>query len=90
MNYNDWKILFDKDFWSKKEISYQYVHFTNAMLIVYVSKYLLCDNWKIMLLGLLVGLVVEIKQVIDGNWKPEDMIRDLLFWTFGGIFGYYA
>jgi glycopeptide antibiotics resistance protein len=85
----DWKKFFTKDFWSKKEVTYQYVHFTNALFIVYVCGWFFDYYWATMFFGLGVGLVVEIMQWLGGNHKIEDAIRDLLFWTAGGIVGYF-
>lgn len=90
----NWKMFFTKDFWTKKEISYQYVHFTNSMLIVYVLA-MVCKHYKPEFLGLayvtgfVVGCLVELKQWIGGNHKVEDMIRDLVFWALGNGAGLY-
>lgn len=91
MNYNNWKILFDKDFWNKKEISYQYVHFTNSAAIVIILLMLTGTTmfqYIAMLSGFIAGILVEAKQWIGGNHKVEDMIRDLFFWGIGDIAGY--
>lgn len=84
----DWKKFVIKEFWTKKEISYQYVHFTNAMFITLLTT-IICKTWYMVFTGLVVGLCVEVYQWIGGNHKVEDAIRDLIFWTIGGIFGYW-
>lgn len=85
----DWSKFISKDFWTKKEISYQYVHFTNATFITYALRYIFPDFFIAMFAGLLAGIVVETRQWIGGNHKIEDAIRDLVFWTLGGITGWY-
>ena len=94
MNYNDWKVLFTKDFWSKKEISYQYVHFTNSALITIFGIWFYCSQnvsnvWMMFFVcsGFMVGVFVELYQWIKSK-KFFDMIRDLFFWLAGNIVGY--
>lgn len=84
----DWKKFISADFWTKKEISYQYVHFTNALFIVLILSWVLNGAWYSLFGGLLAGFCVEAKQWIGGNHKLEDAIRDIVFWTLGGIVGY--
>ena len=95
MNYNNWRILFTKDFWSKKEISYQYVHFTNSALVTIVTIWIyytchISNNWFMFFIcsGFVVGCLVELKQWISGNRKFFDTVRDLFFWLLGNIAGY--
>lgn len=84
----DWKKMLNKEFWSKHEIAYQYVHFTNALFIALFVSLLLAGRWYAALSGIATGLCVEAYQWIRGNHKQEDAIRDLVFWALGGIVGY--
>jgi len=90
----DWRKFISADFWSKKEISYQYVHFTNSAAIAFVAMaiYRLADLSGLVVMlfatsGFLAGCLVELKQWIGGNHKVEDMVRDLVFWALGNIVG---
>jgi hypothetical protein len=85
----DIKKFVNKEFWSKKEISYQYVHFTNAAVVSYILAWFTHGYIATMFAGFLVGCIVEINQWIHGNHKIEDSIRDLCFWLLGSIVGYY-
>ncbi len=84
----DWRKFVTAEFWSKKEISYQYVHFTNALFITYLML-MICDISILYVAGLLTGCLVELKQWIGGNHKVEDMIRDIIFWALGNGAGVY-
>lgn len=87
----EWKKFISKEFWTKKEISYQYVHFTNSAAIVIILLMLTGTTmfqYIAMLSGFIAGILVEAKQWIGGNHKVEDMIRDLFFWGIGDIAGY--
>ena len=96
IDYNDWKVLFNKDFWTKKEISFQYVHFTNSALISFVMLYIVTlfnmQHWYFYIIaaisGFITGICVEIYQWVNGNHKRMDAIRDLFFWCIGSIVGY--
>jgi len=91
----DWKKFFTKDFWSNKEISYQYVHTGNSIIIVLVllslNQYFIKDfGFKIFsyVSGFFVGISVELYQwYLKDNKKLEDTIRDLFFWLLGNILG---
>lgn len=82
----DFKKFISKDFWSKKEISYQYVHFTNACAIAYFACMIFTTPY-VAVLGFATGVAVEVKQWLGGNHKVEDMIRDLVFWALGSVCG---
>ena len=84
----NWKLFLTKDFWSKKEISYQYVHFTNAFFATYLAAWLSSGHILSIFTGILIGAGVEIFQALGGNNKVEDRIRDLFFWALGGVVGF--
>lgn len=87
----DWSKFISKDFWTKKELSYQYVHFTNSAAIVLLMLALF-NNVELgrhiaSVSGFVAGIIVEAKQWIGGNHKIEDMMRDLFFWLIGNAAG---
>jgi len=86
----NFKRFIERDFWSRAEISYQFVHFTLAEFIVYFFAYLTKYQFPIvMIAGLLTGLVVELNQWYSGSRKLEDSIRDIFFWALGGVVGFF-
>lgn len=87
----DWKLFLTKEFWSRKEVSYQYVHFTNALFAAYLVAWLSNGAWYAIFTGLLIGVGVEVWQMLGKTnklAKMEDRIRDLFFWALGGIIGF--
>jgi len=82
----DWKKFISSEFWTRKEISYQYVHFTNAagisLLMIAIT-----GNVLFGIAGFIAGCMVEAYQWHNGNHKVEDMIRDLVFWGIGSATG---
>lgn len=80
------KVFFSKNFWTKKEISYQYVHFCNSCIISLAFLYL-TGCYVFAFTGFVVGWTVEAYQWVHGNHKAYDMIRDLIFWLIGSIAG---
>lgn len=81
--------------WDKKEIAYQFVH----MFIAFWSGFLLYEliylifsfkHWAFLLVGILVGFILEFTQYLDykakGTWREErleDGIRDFCFYIVG-------
>lgn len=88
--------FFTKEFWSKKELSYQCVHLTisfwSGYLLFKIVEVLTHRYYGILLgVGILIGLLVELDQHNDKTWEEfkessmEDCVRNLLFWTLGSI-----
>lgn len=82
--------IFSKDFWPRKEVLNQHVHTLYGLLATYVVAYISCGWPYSAFTGLFAGLALEFLQyfVRGGKLHIEDRIRDIFFWSFGGMIGY--
>ena len=82
------KLFFSAEFWSKKEISYQFIHMFLGMLIAKGVCWLILPEPVFgIVCAFAAGTILEVYQYIMGeSLKLTDRFRDILFWTIGGFF----
>lgn len=85
---SEFKMVFTSEFWSRKEISYQFVHaFIALMVAKVVFQYMVPSMFFGILIGTCVGVCLELYQFIIGGegWKLADRTRDIFFWFLGSV-----
>jgi len=82
--------IFSKAFWPRKEVLNQHVHTLYGLVGTFGVAYITDGFPYSAFAGLFAGLALEFLQyfVRGGKLHIEDRIRDVFFWTFGGMIGY--
>lgn len=82
--------IFSKAFWPRKEVLNQHVHTLYGLVGTYAVAYISGGFPYSAFTGLFAGMLLEFLQyfVRGGALHIEDRIRDVFFWTFGGMIGY--
>lgn len=83
--------FFTKQFWNEKEIKNQHVHAWWAFWITFIMMHFI-PKISTLFCGFCAGLIVEVCQVFKNGFEAfelDDDIRDLLFWTIGGLLNYF-